>query len=157
LFHKDSGVERFDELVGKVPEIDPGEVAKNDEEKPPEDKGKQPAVKGVIDVGVQGVVIPGQLTPGSERDPGRGGHLCKSYPVSLKAGRVYPIDMISSAFDAYLRLEAPNRIQVAADDDSGGALNARIVYIPPADGVYRISATTYRAGAVGPYTLRIQQ
>ncbi|GEM_PF-429222 len=157
LFHKDAGVERFDELVAKVPEIEQAEPAKTVAAKPPDEDPMQPATKAGIAVGAQPKVFQGQLTPASERDPVRGGHFCKVYPIAMKAGQLYTIDLMSGAFDAYLRLEAPNGAQLAANDDGGDGLNSRIVFPAQADGVYRVIATTYSGGATGPYTLQVQQ
>jgi hypothetical protein len=156
LFHKDTGAERFDELVAKVPDLDDPEAAKTEEKKPADQKATEQAAKGVIVVGLQPTMLQGVLTPASDRDPGRGGTFCKVYTVALKAGQVYTIDMMSGALDSYLRLEAPNGVRLAEDDDSGGGRNARIVYPAPADGAYRVIATTCFGGAIGPYVLRIQ-
>src|SRR5262249_3160256 len=43
---------------------------------------------------------------------------CKTYPIALKADVKYTIDLESSAFDAFLRLEGPDGKEVAWDDDS---------------------------------------
>jgi hypothetical protein len=45
---------------------------------------------------------------------------------------------------------------VAQDDDSGGDLNARIVYAPPQDGEFRVIATTLNK-ALGGFTLTVRQ
>jgi hypothetical protein len=156
LFHKDAEEERFDELVARVPQIDQTEMAKTDEPKKADKRPQQPAAKGVIVVGAQPRVIPGRLTPASPRDLGHGGHFCTVYAVSMKARHLYTIDLISSAFDSYLRLEDPRGVRLAEDDDGGGYPNARIVFLAPADGAYRVIATTFAGGAVGPYILRIQ-
>jgi tetratricopeptide (TPR) repeat protein len=74
---------------------------------------------------------------------------CKVYNVQLKAGQKYQIDLVSNQFDAFLRIENNRGIQLAFDDDSGGNLNARLIFAPPADGVYRVIATHFdnRLGA----------
>jgi hypothetical protein len=82
---------------------------------------------------------------------------CKVYSVELKAGKEYQIDMVSKEFDAYLRLETPEGKQVAADDDSGGALNARIIFLPVKDGKYRVITTTFANPSVGEFTLTVRQ
>lgn len=157
LFHKELGLERFDELVSRVPEIEQTEAAKGSEPMKTGDAPNESAPKGTIVVGAQPRVLQGQLTPASERDPGRGGHYCKIYPVSMKAGQLYSIDMVSNALDSYLRLESPSGQPLAADDDGGGYPHARIVFPAQADGVYRVIATTYRGGATGNYTVQITQ
>jgi hypothetical protein len=64
--------------------------------------------------------------------------------------------MTSKDFDAYLRLENSKKEQLAQDDDSGGNLNARIIFTTREDGVYRVIATTYRPDATGKFQLRIE-
>src|SRR5262249_11687041 len=78
----------------------------------------------------------------------------KVHVESLKADKTYIIDMIGDPrkIDPFLRLENSNGVQVAADDDSGGGLNARIVYTPPKDDDFKIIATSFRGA--GDYTLR---
>jgi hypothetical protein len=160
LLREGADGERFDELIARVPSIqqteEPAELAKGGE-KQPSPKAKQPDLKGAIVLGPRPKVITGRLTKTSDRDPGRPGSFCKVYRVFLKGGQVYTIDLISRAFDSYLRLEDPNGLHLMEDDDGGGYPNARIVYSVPTDGVYRIVATTFNPGAVGPYTLQIQQ
>jgi hypothetical protein len=100
--------------------------------------------------------VTAKLTKDDPQDKGRRG-LCKIYSVELKAGKEYQIDMVSKEFDAYLRLETPEGKPVAEDDDSGGALNARIVVQPGKDGKYRIITTTFNPAALGEFTLTVQQ
>src|SRR5262249_20257828 len=70
-------------------------------------------------------------------------HFCKTHPVKLAAGKVYQIDLKSTDFDAFLRLESADGKELAYDDDSGGGStgqDARIVYAAKQDGDYRIIA-----------------
>jgi len=53
----------------------------------------------------------------------------------------YVIDLQSPAFDCYLYLLDSKKTQLAADDDSGGDLNSRIVYRAEADGTFYLVAT----------------
>ena len=145
--------ERFDELVGKVPEVGP---AKKDSPPVKKEAPKEPEEKGVIVVGAQAHVEQGSLTKKSDRDPKRGGYR-QAYPVSMKAGNVYTIDLISTDFNSYLRLETSGGDALAADDDGGGYPHARITYAPKKDGTYRIIATTSDQKGEGRYTLTIQQ
>ncbi len=80
---------------------------------------------------------------------------CKAFEVKMKAGQKYQIDLKSTQFDPYLRVEDMKGKQLAADDDSGGMLNARLVFTPPADGVYRIIATQFDA-RLGSFELIIE-
>jgi Polyglycine hydrolase-like, structural repeat len=102
------------------------------------------------------------LTKDDAKDKDRGA-VCKIYSVELKARKAYQIDMVRKApkswFDPYLRLETSEGREVTKDDDSGGFLNARIVYEPERDGKYRIIATTYLVGplkATGDFTLTVR-
>jgi hypothetical protein len=81
----------------------------------------------------------------------------KPYKVNLKAGQLYLIDLVKAGQnqDPFLFLEGPDGKVVAQDDDSGGDLNARIIYAPLQDGEFRIIATDLRK-AVGDYTLTVR-
>jgi hypothetical protein len=82
----------------------------------------------------------------------------RDYKVNLAAGKLYVIDLVKGGqgLDPYLFLEGANGKVVAQDDDSGGDLNARIIYSPTQDGVFRIIATTL-VPATGNYTLTVRQ
>ncbi|MEI7684695.1 MAG: PPC domain-containing protein [Planctomycetota bacterium] len=95
-----------------------------------------------------------QLQATDARDPVRR-QPAKIHTVELKAGKTYTINLVSQ-FDNYLRLENAAGQQLAADDDGGGNLNARIVFACPADGQYRIIATSF-GGGTGPYNLQVSE
>lgn len=99
--------------------------------------------------------VQGILTAADPRDPVRQGsfHVVHTFP--MKAGQTYTINL-TSPWDNFLRLENPQGQNVAMDDDSGGNLNARIIYQAPQDGWYRIIVTTFAAGATGSYTLNVR-
>jgi predicted Zn finger-like uncharacterized protein len=65
----------------------------------------------------------------------------KLYAIRMEANRTYEIDMISNDFDAYLNVVDETGRIVAADDDSGGNLNARIIFTPARGGLFHIEAT----------------
>src|SRR5262245_21006191 len=69
----------------------------------------------------------GTLTKDDPKDAQRGGPL-HVHVVPMKAGRTYTIDMMSSAFDSYLRLLDPKGNQLDEDDDGGEGLNSRITF-----------------------------
>ncbi|MFO0965647.1 MAG: caspase family protein [Gemmataceae bacterium] len=97
----------------------------------------------------------GRLSPEDPRDRVRRGAPHKVHVVKLDAGVNYVIDLESSEFDSYLRLEDAAGNQLAEDDDSGGERNARIRFTPRAAGEYRVIATAY--SGEGIYHLRIQR
>src|SRR5262249_17217766 len=82
----------------------------------------------------------------------------QSHPLKVEAGKGYVIDMESTDFDAYLRLEASQDKVVAENDDiAEDNLNSRIVFTAPADGSYRIVATSFRQRDAGTYTLTVRE
>jgi formylglycine-generating enzyme required for sulfatase activity len=81
----------------------------------------------------------------------------KVHTVKLAAGKTYFIDMVSKQLDSYLRLEDVGGEQLGEDDDSGGDLNARIVFNAVKDGSYRVIATSFEGGKTGPYTLSVYE
>jgi hypothetical protein len=70
---------------------------------------------------------------------------CKVHEVKLVAGKVYQIDLKATEknWDPYLILEDASGKLSAADDDSGGFLDARIIIKARTDGTYRLVATTF--------------
>lgn len=80
----------------------------------------------------------------------------KLYTIKMEAKKRYQIDMASKTLDSYLRLEDATGKELAKDDDSGGGLNARIVFTCPAGGNYRIYATTLFP-AMGDFTLTVKE
>jgi serine/threonine protein kinase len=80
------------------------------------------------------------------------------FQVRLKAGVRYQMDMVSpdpKALDPYLYLQDSDRKTLAEDDNSGGNLNARITFRAPANGIYRLRATSFNGGR-GPFTLTVR-
>ena len=99
--------------------------------------------------------IQGMLTPGDAFDRVRTQHYHVVHTYPMKAGQTYTIDL-TSPWDNFLRLENAQGQQLALDDDSGGNLNARIVFQAPQDGWYRIIVTSYAPRVAGNYTLRVR-
>ena len=76
--------------------------------------------------------------------------------MKLEKGQKYVIDMKSTALDSFLRLEDAAGKQLAEDDDSGGKLDARIVFTPTEDGVYRLTTLAFD-GRFGEFTLSVSK
>ena len=72
------------------------------------------------------------------------------------AGQRIAVDMKSKAFDAYLLVRrAGSTIDVAANDDSGGGADARVVYTLPATGDYEIRANSVDPRARGAFSVTL--
>jgi tetratricopeptide (TPR) repeat protein len=77
---------------------------------------------------------------------------------NMVAGRTNLLELESTAFDTLLKLQDPAGKQIAEYDDiSAENLNSRLIFTPPADGVYRLVATSFEQAGAGPYTLRIRE
>jgi hypothetical protein len=66
------------------------------------------------------------------------------------------IEMQSKQFNTYLRLEDAKGKTLAENDDIDAAaknLNSRILFMPKADGVYRIVATSFQQKGRGEYEI----
>jgi WD40 repeat protein/tetratricopeptide (TPR) repeat protein len=80
--------------------------------------------------------------------------------IKLVAGKAVVLLMNSEQFDALLRLEDENgKLLVESDDIDYAAnkLNSLIWFMPPADGVYRIVATSYQNRGRGEYEIVIRR
>src|SRR5262245_32480846 len=64
--------------------------------------------------------------------------------------------MVSASFDTFLRLEDADGKELARNDDSGGELNAQIVFTAPKSGDFRIIATSYEP-AKGLFVLNVKE
>jgi hypothetical protein len=97
------------------------------------------------------------LTPDLPKYKNRPTSYYKAYKYPMKAGVTYTIDMIrrepGGLRDPYLYLEDPSGALVAQDDDSGGALNARMVYRAPRTGTYLIIAASFVGADAGNYVV----
>jgi hypothetical protein len=113
------------------------------------------AVGEVLAVGAEGLSVEAVLTKQDPLDKVRKKH-CRPYDVRMSGGKTYVIDLISKQFDAFLRLEDAAGKQLAQDDDSGGANNARIRFKAPSDGVYRIIATSFGM-ETGLFQLKVKE
>lgn len=99
------------------------------------------------------ITVAGQLNILSPPDPVRGTR-CRIYRFVMLQGEQFQIDMISNNFDTYLRLEDSLGIELAQDDDSGGNLNARVVFTATRNDDYRIIATSF-TNQSGTFILRV--
>ena len=82
-----------------------------------------------------------------------------TYQIKLAADKTYVIHMVSpnpEALDPFLRLLDAAGKQLAEDDDSGGDLDARIVFRAEAAGTYQVVAACVGKGH-GPFTLTVRE
>lgn len=80
-----------------------------------------------------------------------------AFTFAGRAGQLVTVRLASEDFDAYLRLLNEAGAELAADDDSGGSLNAQIaLFSLPANGTYTLSAESF-SGEGGAFTLTIQE
>jgi len=102
--------------------------------------------------------VEGQLTDSDKHDKVKRASYHKVHTIKLLQGGTYQIDMIGAqGIDAFLRLEDANEKQLAEDDDSGGNLNARIIFRAPKTDTYRIICTCCNQNTAGGYTLIVTQ
>jgi peroxiredoxin len=97
----------------------------------------------------------GKLTKDDPTDKRRGGP-CNVHTIAMKAGKTYTIDMVSTEMDSYLFLDDSKDNQLAEDDDSGGNLNAQIVFTCTKDGDYKVVCTVFAAEMAGKYVLTVK-
>jgi len=84
------------------------------------------------------------------------GRRAKTYRLQLEAGKVYRIDLESRHFDTFLRLEQPEGIHIAQDDDGGDNLNSRLVFRPQVTAQHVIIVTTFD-GRIGSFRLTVRE
>ncbi|MBX9680969.1 MAG: hypothetical protein K2X38_19610 [Gemmataceae bacterium] len=80
----------------------------------------------------------------------------KTHKLRLAAGKSYVIDLISSDFDTYMRLEDGAGKQLAEDDDGGQDTHSQIVFSPEKTGDFKVIATRFEEGT-GAYALKIEE
>src|SRR5262249_21636727 len=85
-------------------------------------------------------------------------HTEQVHELKMSAGNIYVLDMTSTDFDTYLRLETAQK-QVLAENDNIAPdnLNSRIRFTPKEDGLYRVIATSVEQRGMGAYALRIRE
>jgi len=100
--------------------------------------------------------VEGKLADNDPKDKMRTNSPHKVHVHAMKANTIYVIDLKSTDFDSFLRLETADGKQLAFDDDGGGFPNARLIYKMPKDDKYRIIVTSFD-GKAGDYVLTVRQ
>ncbi len=139
--------------VGKLPPAKKGEEKKVEEPKKEPGKGAD-GIKLETPTDKKSVDIQAKLEDGDPIDPVQN-FTAKNYLIELLEGNAYTIEMNSTDFDAFLRVVDAKGKELAQDDDSGGNLNSKIVFVPPAKGKYTIVATSF-GGGLGNYQLVVK-
>jgi hypothetical protein len=76
------------------------------------------------------------------------------YLIRGRRGERVDLRLNADDFDPYLLVTGPGGFQLSNDDDRRGeTLHSRLVFELPADGEYRVSATSFAPGAMGAYRL----
>lgn len=92
----------------------------------------------------------------TDEDPKTDGKHLKVYKVELLKDKAYQIDLLSKAFDAYLVLKTAADETIAEDDDGGGGLNSRLIYVPQKTASFRVVVTTVLP-QTGEFTLIVAE
>ena len=91
----------------------------------------------------------------SDADPeGPDGSYAQAWALPLSAGQEVTVDLTSPDFDAYLWVTGPGLDSGLSDDDSGGGCNARMTFIAPEDGEYRVIVNAAAPRETGEFVLR---
>ncbi|HZS06001.1 MAG TPA: DUF4394 domain-containing protein [Blastocatellia bacterium] len=85
------------------------------------------------------------------------GDFLDAYSFTAAANDTVQIAMSSSAFDAFVILDANNGDLVAFDDNTGGGTNALLTTTLKQAGTYIIIATPFAPGRTGAYTLTVNK
>jgi hypothetical protein len=116
------------------------------------DRQPEVASSGAVQIGqtVNGRLSQGdgQLSTGEYTD---------NWTLRGRRGQQVEVRLTSGAFDPYVMISGPDGFSDFNDDDSSaeGSRDSRMLVTLPADGDYRISATSYEPGESGAYALAV--
>ncbi|WP_332658166.1 caspase family protein [Brevundimonas sp.] len=102
-----------------------------------------------------GQTLDGRLGAGDRQL--EGGEYMNSYVLRGRRGQTLDLRLTSTSFDPYVAISGPGDFSAFNDDDPAVAdgRNSRLVVTLPADGDYRITATSYASGEQGGYRLAV--
>lgn len=106
-----------------------------------------------------GAIAPGQTVNGRLQEGSsqlRSGEFADGYALRGRRGDRLDLRLSSTEFDPYLFITGPGDFTAANDDAEGGGTDSRLIVTLPADGEYRVVATSYEAGERGRYRLIAQ-
>jgi hypothetical protein len=112
-----------------------------------------PAPGAVAQIAV-GQIMRGRLETGDQTMAD--GTFADIWQFQGNAGQTVQIDVRSDEFDAYAQLLNATGTKLAEDDNSGGNLNARIIFTLPATGMYQIVVNSAgQSRRSGIYTISV--
>jgi hypothetical protein len=85
------------------------------------------------------------------------GTYVQAWDLELRAGETATVDLRSTDFDAYLMISGPGLNEMLGDDDGAGRCDARITFIAPERGVYKVVVNTLSEGEMGDYRLSVSE
>ena len=97
----------------------------------------------------------GELTPLDNQR--RSGKYEDQYQIQGRRGQRIELRLTSDDFDPFLLVTGPGGYQISNDDGDSSSLNSRMVIELPADGTYRVSATSFEPGSMGAYRIEARQ
>jgi hypothetical protein len=102
-----------------------------------------------------GASFTGELTPLDHQR--RSGKYEDIYRIEGQRGQRVEITLTSVDFDGYLVVSGPGGYAMFNDDGEGLELGSRLILELPADGTYRVSATSFAPGSMGAYEIQARQ
>ena len=105
-------------------------------------------------------LTPGRLVPGelaqTDQEFADGSHY-RVFPFQGHAGDTVTAQLTSDDFDANLILTDAHGNHLAEDDDGGGDCNARLTYVLPATGSYRLYANSSARAELGAFKIELER
>lgn len=102
-----------------------------------------------------GQSLSGELSPLDNQR--RSGKYEDVYTIEGRRGQRIELVLTSDDFDPYLLVTGPGGYAMSNDDGEGLELGSRLTLELPADGSYRVSATSFASGSMGAYTIQARQ
>jgi Bacterial pre-peptidase C-terminal domain len=102
------------------------------------------------------LAIDGELTADDAKDTKRTEMYSKVFKYKMVKGNKYQIDLMSSDFDTWLRLENSKGKEIAEDDDGGEGTNSRLIYEATETGEFKLIVTTFTGGDTGKFKLTVK-
>lgn len=100
-----------------------------------------------------GAAVAGRLASGDSTLPS--GEYVDNYVFEGRAGQRVTVRLTSGDFDPYLLARGPGEFSQDNDDAGSGETDALLDLRLPADGTYRIAATSYQSGETGAYRIQL--